>query len=103
MHRSALGAGALSDEWAPSGCRATSSATGFVFLVARAPDDRIAGFAYGYDGARGHWWTEQVARSLSAAQRAEWLDPPHYEVAELHVLPARAAARHRLARCSPSC
>jgi ribosomal protein S18 acetylase RimI-like enzyme len=87
VHRSALGPGALSDEWAGERLPRHAERAGFVFLVARAPDDSIAGFAYGYDGASGHWWSDQVARSLSAAQRAEWLEPPHYEVAELHVLP----------------
>jgi GNAT superfamily N-acetyltransferase len=87
VHRSALGPGALSDEWAAERLPRHVERAGFVFLVARGPDDRISGFAYGYDGARGHWWSEQVAHSLSAAQRADWLDPPHYEVAELHVLP----------------
>ena len=87
MHRSALGPGALSDEWAAERLPRHAARAGFVFLVARAADGSVAGFAYGYDGARGHWWSDQVARSLSAAQRAEWLDRPHYEVAELHVLP----------------
>ena len=36
----------------------------------------------------GQWWTDRVARSLTAAQRAEWLDPPHFEIVELHVRPA---------------
>ena len=87
IHRSALGPGALSDEWAAERLPRHAERHGFVFLVARGADGSVAGFAYGYDGARGHWWSEQVARSLSAAQRAEWLDRPHYEVAELHVLP----------------
>jgi ribosomal protein S18 acetylase RimI-like enzyme len=88
VHRAALGPGALSDEWAAARLPRHVERAGFVFLVARAEDGSVAGFAYGYDGARGHWWSEQVARSLSAGQRADWLDPPHYEVAELHVLPA---------------
>lgn len=87
IHRSALGPGALSDEWAAERLPRHVERHGFVFLVARAADGSVAGFAYGYDGARGHWWSEQVARSLSTGQRAEWLDRPHYEVAELHVLP----------------
>jgi GNAT superfamily N-acetyltransferase len=29
-----------------------------------------------------------VARALTAAQRLEWLDPPHFEIVELHVRPA---------------
>jgi GNAT superfamily N-acetyltransferase len=49
----------------------------------------VAGFAYGYTGEHGRWWTERVARSLTATQRAEWLDPPHYEIVELHVRPTR--------------
>src|ERR1700690_2797290 len=87
VHRSALGPGALSDEWAAERLPRHAEREGFVFLVARAEDGSISGFAYGYDGARGHWWSEQVARALTAAQRDEWLDRPHYEVAELHVLP----------------
>ena len=59
-----------------------------MFLVARDAAD-VSGFAYGYTGAYGHWWTDHVARALTAGQREEWLDPPHYEVVELHVLPAR--------------
>lgn len=30
-----------------------------------------------------------MAQALSADQRAEWLEPPHYEVVELHVRPRR--------------
>lgn len=87
MHRAALGAGALSDDWATSRLPAQADRDGFVFLVARE-QDAVVGFAYGYTGAYGQWWTEHVARALTAAQRAEWLDPPHFEVVELHVQPA---------------
>ncbi len=86
MHRTALGAGALSDEWARDRLPLHAERDDFVFLVARE-EDRIIGFGYGYTGAYGQWWTERVAAALSAAQRAEWLDPPHYEVVELHVRP----------------
>jgi ribosomal protein S18 acetylase RimI-like enzyme len=58
----------------------------FLFLVAREAGE-LVGFGYGYTGAYGQWWTERVALSLTAEQRAEWLDPPHYEVVELHVDP----------------
>ena len=58
----------------------------FVFLVARQSDE-IVGFGYGYTGEPGQWWTDHVARSLTAEQRAEWIDPPHFEVVELHVRP----------------
>ena len=58
-----------------------------MFLVARA-GHRIDAFAYGYAGEYGQWWTDRVARALTPGQRAEWLDPPHFEVVELHVRPA---------------
>ena len=58
-----------------------------MFLVARDADE-VVGFAYGYTGAYGRWWTEHVAAALSPEQRARWLDPPHYEIVELHVRPA---------------
>lgn len=87
MHRSALGAGALSDEWAADRLPAHATRPGFVFLVAREGSE-IGGFAYGYTGSYGHWWTDNVARAFTAAQREEWLDPPHFEIVELHVRPS---------------
>jgi len=87
VHRAALGAGALSDEWALHRLPRHVHRDGFVFLVAR-DERRIAGFGYGYTGAYGQWWTDLVARALSPAQRAEWLDRPHFEVVELHVRPS---------------
>jgi ribosomal protein S18 acetylase RimI-like enzyme len=48
----------------------------------------VAGFGYGYTGAYGQWWTDHVARSLTPEQRVEWLDPPHFEIVELHVKPS---------------
>jgi GNAT superfamily N-acetyltransferase len=92
LHRSALGPGALSDEWAAERLPAHTLRQGFVFLAARGKDDDILGFAYGYTGERGHWWADRVARAFTAAQRDEWLEQPYYEVAELHVRPA--AQRH---------
>ena len=87
VHRAALGAGALSDDWARERLPQHVKRDDFVFLVAREGGE-IAGFGYGYTGGYGQWWTERVSRSLTAAQRAEWLDPPHFEIVELHVLPA---------------
>ncbi|MEW6047961.1 MAG: GNAT family N-acetyltransferase, partial [Bacillota bacterium] len=45
------------------------------------------GFAYGYTGRRGQWWTEQVARHLDGAKAREWLGD-HFELVELHVHPS---------------
>ncbi|HEX7626862.1 MAG TPA: GNAT family N-acetyltransferase [Gaiellaceae bacterium] len=88
MHRAALGAGALSDEWALNRLPMHVERDDFVFLVAREGDE-LVGFGYGYTGGYGQWWTEHVARSFTAAQREQWLDPPHFEIVELHVRPAR--------------
>ena len=87
MHRAALGAGALSDEWAARRLPEHIERDGFVFLAAWEADELIA-FAYGHSGARGRWWTERVAKSLTPGQRSEWIDRPHYEIVELHVRPA---------------
>ncbi len=88
MHRSALGAGALSDEWAKERLPLHTTRRDFVFLVARE-EDELLGFAYGYTGEAGQWWSDHVSRALTPGQREEWLDPPHFEVVELHVRPSR--------------
>jgi ribosomal protein S18 acetylase RimI-like enzyme len=88
VHRAALGAGALSDEWADARLPEHRRREDFLFLVARE-EGRVVAFVYGYRGTYGTWWTEHVARALTPRERAEWLDRPHYEVVELHVHPAR--------------
>jgi len=88
VHRAALGAGALSDEWARERLPRHVARDDFVFLVAREAGE-LVGFGYGYTGAYGQWWTDRVAQSLTPAERDTWLDPPHFEVVELHVRPAR--------------
>jgi len=86
VHRAALGAGALSDEWAFDRLPRHAERDGLVFLVA-GDGAAVVGFGYGYTGSYGQWWTDRVARALTAEQRLEWLDPPHFEVVELHVRP----------------
>ena len=87
MHRSALGAGALSDEWAASRLPVHTTRDDFVFLIAREGDE-VTGFAYGYTGSSGQWWTDHVSGSLTSAQREEWIDVAHFEIVELHVKPS---------------
>ncbi len=87
VHRAALGAGALSDEWAEERLPRHVTRPDFVFLVA-CDRETIAGFGYGYTGSYGQWWTDRVSRGLTKAQRADWLDRPHFEVVELHVRPS---------------
>lgn len=87
MHRAALGVGAVSEEWATQSLPRHAGRDDFLFLVART-DERLVGFGYGYTGAYGQWWTEKVKHAFTPEQCAEWLDPPHFEVVELHVRPA---------------
>jgi ribosomal protein S18 acetylase RimI-like enzyme len=48
--------------------------------------DRMVGVAYGYRGAPGQWWHDQVSAALTAEQSQEWLSSA-FEVCELHVRP----------------
>lgn len=64
---------------------------GFRLVVARE-GRRLLGLAYGYLGAPGQWWHDRVAAAMTAAQRERWLQPGHFELAELMVSPH--ARRH---------
>ena len=50
--------------------------------------EQLVGIAYGYLGAAGQWWHDQVRSALSPADAARWLDGA-FEVCELHVRPHR--------------
>jgi GNAT superfamily N-acetyltransferase len=51
------------------------------------PDrQRLVGIGYGYLGAPGQWWHDQVRVALTAEQARTWLADA-FEVCELHVLP----------------
>ena len=51
-------------------------------------DDSLVGLGYGYVGARGQWWHEEVRRGLVDADPGQlaWLSD-YFELTELHVLP----------------
>ena len=49
---------------------------------------RMVGVAYGYRGAPGQWWHDQVSAALTPEQSQEWLSDA-FEVCELHVRPDR--------------
>jgi len=46
----------------------------------------LIGFAYGYTGEHGQWWTDHVAARVPPAVRDEWLGG-HFEFVELAVDP----------------
>ena len=50
-------------------------------------DGALVGIAYGYRGAQGQWWHDQVRAALDEDTARRWLDGS-FEVCEFHVRPA---------------
>jgi ribosomal protein S18 acetylase RimI-like enzyme len=59
---------------------------GFRCALARR-DGRVVGFAYGYTGQRGQWWSEHVASQADQDIVRDWVGG-HFEFVELAVEPA---------------
>ena len=58
------------------------------FRLARAHDGEwLVGFAYGYTGEHGQWWTDQAAALLDVEVAEEWLGG-HFELVSIGVLDA---------------
>jgi ribosomal protein S18 acetylase RimI-like enzyme len=56
------------------------------FRLARAYEGRrLVGFAYGYTGEHGQWWTDQAAQVLAPEVAEAWLGG-HFELVSLGVL-----------------
>ncbi|MFK4082473.1 GNAT family N-acetyltransferase [Kribbella sp. NPDC020789] len=49
-------------------------------------DGEVVGFAYGFTGRRGQWWSDRIAAAILPEMAAEWIGG-HFEVVELAVLP----------------
>ena len=64
--------------WARHAARA-----GFRLALARSGDE-LVGFAYGYTGAAGQWWTDSAARVLQPAVASDWLGG-HFELVSIGV------------------
>ena len=68
---------------------------GWRCVGAFAADDTLVGIAYGYLGAAGQWWHEQVRKGLTTALSPElvqaWL-LDYFELTELHVRPEAQGA-----------
>jgi ribosomal protein S18 acetylase RimI-like enzyme len=58
---------------------------GFRLACADAGDD-IVGFAYGYTGRPGQWWTDNATRVLGPETASAWLGG-HFEVVSVGVRP----------------
>lgn len=57
------------------------------FRWARAyHDEELVGFAYGYTGERGQWWTDRAFEVLPREVASAWLDG-HFELVSIGVLP----------------
>ncbi|GAB3672087.1 GNAT family N-acetyltransferase [Saccharopolyspora tripterygii] len=56
-------------------------------------DDELTGIGYGYLGAPGQWWHEQVRRGLedTGGDADAWLED-YFELTELHVHPSAQGA-----------
>ena len=54
--------------------------------LAAVDGDRMVGVAYGYLGAPGQWWHDQVRAALTDEVAQSWLESA-FEVCELHVRP----------------
>jgi len=55
--------------------------------VAAVDGNVVNGFAYGYIGAPGQWWFDQVCVALGSELGDRWMVDP-FEVCELHVRPS---------------
>ncbi|HEY4453993.1 MAG TPA: GNAT family N-acetyltransferase [Pseudonocardiaceae bacterium] len=63
---------------------------GWRCVAAIDPNDRLLGISYGYRGAPGQWWHEQVRRGLlitSGTAAVETWTRNYFELTELHVRP----------------
>ncbi|MDQ6875118.1 MAG: GNAT family N-acetyltransferase [Actinomycetota bacterium] len=63
-----------------------SQRAGFRAVAVYDATDTVVGFTYGYQGAPGQWWHDEVRRALGPAGVRTWLTDP-FELCELHVRP----------------
>lgn len=70
-----------------------SSRPGFGCITAFGRDGLPVAFGYGYTGAGGQWWHNEVQRGLPPEHRERWLGN-YFELTELHTRPD--AQGHRI-------
>ncbi|KQR39792.1 GNAT family N-acetyltransferase [Microbacterium sp. Leaf159] len=79
-----FGAVADADDWRASIWERHRSRAGFRLVTARE-GDRLVGFAWGYTGERGQYWSDFISRELGP-RVDEWIGG-HFEFVELAVIP----------------
>lgn len=62
------------------------------FRLARARTaEGLVGFAYGYTGERGQWWSDRAAEALGPDVAAEWIGG-HFELVSIGLVPEARGA-----------
>jgi GNAT superfamily N-acetyltransferase len=74
--------------WRDHGWPSQSTFPGLRFFAVYRDGGPI-GFAYGYRGARGQWWTDRFAEALGPDIAEDWIGD-HFELSEIAVQPASA-------------
>ncbi len=72
------------DEWRASVWDRHRSRAGFRLVTAR-DDERMLGFAWGYTGERGQYWSDFISREVGSSVD-DWIGG-HFEFVELAVIP----------------
>jgi ribosomal protein S18 acetylase RimI-like enzyme len=62
-------------------------------LTAARVDGRIVGFAYGFTGWPGQWWSDRIVAAVAPELAKQWVGG-HFEVVELAVLPEMQGQGH---------
>ncbi len=71
-------------------------------VAAAVEDDELLGIGYGYRGAPGQWWHDQVRDVLSIEAARTWLDGS-FEVVRAARAPGRSERVAWGVRCSTTC
>lgn len=90
VYKSVFGDFSDCDEWRQAVWDRHSVRDGFR-LVRAYDGDALVGFAYGYTGQHGQWWTDNAQRVLGPEVARTWLGG-HFELVSIGVL---ASARRR--------
>ncbi len=83
LYRSVFGDFDDYEAWVDGVWARHSARRGFRIALARTDDD-LAGFAYGYTGEHGQWWTDTAASVLHPDVASDWLGG-HFELVSIGV------------------